>query len=149
MVTAKPQRRYEFLAHTADIGIRVRARSLKGLFTNAAFALFDISTVLGRVRPARSLRIELTALDIEELLQGWLGRLLSEWTLNGLLLSNFQLLSIKKGLNNKIHLTARVWGEVFDKTRHKIKKEIKAVTFHDLKVTKKKEGFEASVVFDV
>jgi SHS2 domain-containing protein len=33
---------YRFVDHTADLGIVVRARDIKGLFRNAALAVFDI-----------------------------------------------------------------------------------------------------------
>ena len=46
-------------------------------------------------------------------------------------------------------LVAQVMGEPFNKKKHSIKTEIKAVTYSGLSIEKTKPGWQAKVVFDV
>ncbi len=46
-------------------------------------------------------------------------------------------------------LIGRVWGETFDPERHGFKTEIKAVTYHGLKISKSKGRWYAELVLDV
>ena len=51
----------------------------------------------------------------------------------------------------EFRLTAHQWfqGEKLDFKRHRLKTEIKAVTYHQLKVQKVKDTWQAEVIFDV
>jgi hypothetical protein len=60
--------RYELLDHTADLGIRVAADTLEGLFEDAGLALFDLLTDLNRVTPAARFQFSLKAESLEGLL---------------------------------------------------------------------------------
>ncbi len=46
-------------------------------------------------------------------------------------------------------LTARVKFDFFDPDLHKIKNEIKAVTYHQIQVEKGPLGWESKIIFDV
>ena len=46
-------------------------------------------------------------------------------------------------------VTALLWGESFDPSRHRIKTEIKAVTYHQASVDPDGDGWKARMVFDV
>ena len=50
---------------------------------------------------------------------------------------------------NSRTLKALLRGECFDPVRHRIEREIKAVTYHQASVTKTGDGWLARVVFDV
>ncbi|MFH1227287.1 MAG: archease [Planctomycetota bacterium] len=140
--------KYELIPHTADMGISVKAKTLKTLFTNAAFGLFDIMTDTGKVKPVKVIKVNVSADNLDELLQGWLSALLSKWSLDNELLSGFVINSITK-VKNSFQLSGLAKGEHYDPKRHSIKTEIKAVTFHGLQVLKTKRGYEAQVIFDV
>jgi SHS2 domain-containing protein len=45
-------------------------------------------------------------------------------------------------------LHATVCGEKIDLSRHKLHKEVKAATYHDMKIEKTKEGWVIEVVCD-
>lgn len=140
--------KYELIPHTADMGIRVRAKTLKTLFTNAASGLFDIMTDTKAVRPAKAIRVNVSSNNLDELLQGWLSALHSKWALDNELLSGFTVNSITQ-VKSEYKLSGLVQGEHYDSKRHSIKTEIKAVTFHGLEVLKTKQGYQAQVIFDV
>jgi SHS2 domain-containing protein len=46
-------------------------------------------------------------------------------------------------------LKVRLTGELFNKMKHSIKTEVKAITYSGLNVEKQKSGWKARVIFDV
>jgi len=136
--------RYEFINHTADVGIKVWGESLESLFENAAYSMFDIIGELEKVKVKESLGVEIKGARTDELLADWLRNLLCRSNSEGYLLREFNVEQIdKKGLK------AKVGGERLDLSRHALKTEIKAVTYHGLEVKKAGQGWEAQVIFDV
>lgn len=137
---------YELIEHTADIGVRIKAKTLKDLFVKAGVCLFDIiaerkSNLKIRL-PKTKCVIKQKAGDLEELFVNWLNDLLSLSATKELIFVNFKI----KRLDNK-NLEAEVLGE--DIKNYKINTEIKAATYHQLKLEKKDTGWQAEVIFDV
>ncbi len=139
-----PAKKYQLINHTADIGINVKGKDQNELFTNAAGALFDLMTNTKKVLPKDTRKITLIADNTETLMNFWLSALLKEFTMENYLLDQVRITKITEK-----EITASVTGELFNPKKHRIKKEIKAVTFHDLSVTKNKKGWQAQVIFDV
>lgn len=138
------KKKYKFINHTADVGIKVWGESLESLFENAAYSMFDILTELDKVKVKESLGVEIEGKRTDELLADWLRNLLYKFNGEGYLLREFNIEEIsKKGLK------AKVRGEKLDLSRHTLKTEIKAVTYHGLEVKKTSQGWEAQVIFDV
>lgn len=138
------KKKYEFINHTADVGIKVWGKSLKSLFENAAYAMFDILTELDKVKEISLIKVKIGSGEPEELLADWLRNLLYQFNGEGYLLREFNIEEIsKKGLK------AKVAGEKLDLSRHSLKTEIKAVTYHALEVKKTGQGWEAQVIFDI
>jgi SHS2 domain-containing protein len=137
-------KRYETFDHTADVGVRVFGRTYEEIFANAAFALFDLITDLTPVREELGFPIHLTAVDPEELLVRWLNELLYLSESRQVLLKSFSFSHL-----DEQSLTAVARGEVFDPSRHVRLLEIKAVTYHQIYIGKKKDTWEARVIFDV
>ena len=137
-------KRYEIIDHTADIGLRAYGKDLKQLFTNAACGMFGILADLKNVRPKESLEIKLKAPNIEELFLSWLGELLYQYNSKGII---FKEVLIDK-LNER-SVSAQARGEKLDLKRHRLKTEIKAATYHELKVQKVKDTWQGEVIFDV
>jgi len=144
IVNNKP---YELIEHTADIGIRVKAENLEGLFCESAKALFDIIAQIKS--PARKylsltkkIRINQQAENTEELYINWLNELLSLASAKGLIFYDFK---IKKITNNSIE--ADVLGK--KSSCYKVNVEIKAATYHDLQIIENHGIWKAEVIFDV
>jgi SHS2 domain-containing protein len=138
---------YEFIEHTADIGIRVGGDSLEGLFKNASLAMFDIiaETKPSAKRQAPStqkITIRQKADSIDELFINWLNELLSLSATKELVFSDFQINNLDK--NN---LEAVAIGKGINSYR--INTEIKAATYHQLKIVQNEYGWQAEVIFDV
>src|SRR4030043_132116 len=88
---------YEILDHAGDIGIRVWADDLKGLFQEAARALFDIITdrKKGVARLKREVAVQ--GSGKEELMVAWLNELLYLHEVEELLFCDFALSEIEQG----------------------------------------------------
>ncbi|MBD3379542.1 MAG: protein archease [Candidatus Omnitrophica bacterium] len=134
-------KRYKQIAHTADLGAEIYGRSLEELFANAAFAMFDMITAdLEKVELRKEVEIEAEGVDAEDLLVTWLNELLYRSSSDEIVFSRFDIRELgDKGLK------AAVRGG----RPAKINTEIKAATYHDVKIERDGKGYKVTVVFDV
>ncbi len=135
---------YELFEHTADLGLRVQADSLEELLTEAARGL--LATLVANpqaVLPVQEKTIALSAEDLSYLLFDWLSELLYAFETEKLLFSTFDL-----RLNDG-QLSATCRGEPMDPSRHQMEHEVKAITYHGLKVEQSSEGWKAEVIVDI
>ena len=135
---------FKIIDHTGDMGIIIYGGDLKELFLNAGRAFFSLITNLNRIRSTFEHKIVLKSENLDELMVTWLGELLYLFDAKGMLLKKFDLDEI-----NKHGLKAVVRGESFQPERHVIKREIKAVTYHQVKVEKKDGKWEGRIIFDL
>jgi SHS2 domain-containing protein len=135
---------YETFDHTADLGLRVRAPDLNTLFAEAAQALFAVIVDdLGTVNVVQEVKVELAGNDREYLLFDWLKELLYCFDVQHLLFSRFTVNVTNDGL------TGAAWGEPLDRARHALAHEVKAITYHALKVEQTADGWLAEVIVDI
>lgn len=148
-------KKIEIINHTADIGIRVKGKSIKEVFENLALGMFEIM-VQNRDCPSFFERkngtvpdkIELNSLDLVSLAHDWLSELLYIFSTKHKIFKKFKINDISK-VNNSFKLEGEAIGEKFDPKIHTIKREIKAVTYHNLKVKMGRSYFSAEVIFDI
>ncbi|MDI6758521.1 MAG: archease [Candidatus Omnitrophota bacterium] len=136
---------YELIEHTADVGIKVKGKDLKRLFKNTALAMFDIIAEKKpetRARKSEKRTIKQKAGDLEELFVNWLNELLSSSAAEGLIFTNFIICRLDKN-NIEADVVAQDIGD------YKVNTEIKAATYHELKLGQVKGGWQAEVIFDV
>ncbi len=135
---------YEVVEHTADIGLRIRAPDRPGLFVEAARALFSLIVHHpDAVRPAELRRFEIPGQQDDYLLFDWLNELLYAFETERLVLSEFQVELDADGLR----ATAR--GEPLDPARHGPEHEVKAITYHGLRVESSDTGWIAELIVDI
>ncbi len=79
------EKEFEFIDHTADIGVIAYGADIKQVFANAARGLFSIITELDTVADKESRNIEITAPDLEALLVNWLNELIYLFEAKGIL----------------------------------------------------------------
>jgi SHS2 domain-containing protein len=135
---------YETFEHTADLGLRVRAPDLDTLFTEAARALFSVIVEdLDSVQPRERLDVRLPPDERALLLFDWLRQLLANFDARHLLFSRFEVRVDEGGL------TGTAWGEPLDRERHVLDHEVKALTYHGLRVEQQGGGWLAEVIVDI
>jgi len=133
---------YEFIEHTADVGVKAYGKTVAEAFEHAAKAMFDIITDSSVVSPVGQYDITLEAPDLEQLLVDFLSKLLFLNGAKNLVFGRFQV--TLQGTT----LHAHVFGEQYDTKKHKIGDEIKAVTYHILEVHQT-EPIYVQVLFDI
>jgi protein archease len=130
---------YREIEHTADWELEVWASDTGGLLEQAARGMYALSGVCLEQTQVEQRELELQAEDAESLLVVFLGELLHFIEQDNLAFDDFQI--ELDGYALRAHLTgSRV---------HKIDKEIKAVTYHNLQVRQTGLGLYVNIVFDV
>ena len=130
---------YVEIAHTADWAIKVWAPDLAGLLGEAARGMVALMEITFEGPKLINRQIELGAEDAEELLVSFLSELLFIGESEGIGFVNAYI-SLQGN-----HLSAIVDLRKILSQR----KEIKAVTFHNLVIRECAEGLETVIVFDV
>ncbi len=138
------EKNYEIFDHTADVGIIVRGRTLEEMFEKAAYAMFDIMIYAEKIEPIRKVKVSISASTLEDLLVDWLSELLYVFSTELFVMGKFNV-NIQK--DKEFSLKAICWGEPYNREKHGIKTEIKAVTYHQLKIDEK-EGY-ITILFDI
>ena len=137
-------RDFRTFEHTADIGLEGHADSLGQLFEAMGEGLVDVISPHGSAEKRKKLEIRVQADDVESLMVDFLSEVLRLFTLD-----KFIVADIKVGQINETSVVAEVAGEPYDPERHGPAEEIKAVTYHRLKVAQEGDEWIASVILDV
>lgn len=135
---------FEVFEHTADLGLRITAPDLEGLFAEAGRGLASLIVAnLEEVRPLQAREITIAGKETDYLLFDWLTELLYIFDTERLLLVDFQIQIDDQGLR------ATCRGESIDATRHQMDREVKAITYHGLRVEPTDQGWQAEVIVDI
>ena len=135
---------FETFEHTADLGLRARAADLDTLFVETARALFSaVVENLDAIRPEQKVDVRIEGDEREFLLFDWLNELLYQHDTQHLVFGRFEVRVGKTGLEGS------AWGEPFDPARHGVGHEVKAITYHGLKVEQTNDGWLAEVIVDI
>jgi SHS2 domain-containing protein len=135
---------YELLDHTADLRVRVTGTDRAELYENAGLALFDLITRSEAGSPQTVTPIRVTGADPADLMVNFLRELLYLWTGDGKLVGTIAVGSI-----SDTAIDALVTAGRHDPDRHRIRHEIKAVTYHQIDVRRTADGWQATVIFDI
>ena len=136
---------YEYIDHTADLGIRARGKTLKELFTNAAHALFETVAVLDNINPIEQTQVDVEAESVADLMVAWLDELIFRHEVDEVFFKHVEITEL-----SETRLSAYAYGEPADFAKHVVFTEIKSVTYHQLSVTQSADGeWTANVIFDL
>ncbi len=126
------RKQFEITDHTADIGVIAYGGDFADLLKNAAIGMLSLVTDLDKVENKLSKEIMVQEKDDVSLLVGWLNELLYQLEAERLIFRDFTIV-----VQDGNRLAATCQGEQWDPVRHAIKREIKAVTYHNLNIIKK------------
>ena len=138
---------YEYLPHPADVRFRAYGSTLEGVFEQAANAMFHVIIDTTTLNPERSVDIKLESRGLENLLYDYLSELLYLFEVEEIVFGQFRVDSIEKADGSYI-LHGQASGENIDLERHSFETEVKAITYHQLEITKEKGGYSAHVIVD-
>lgn len=143
--------RYRLFNHTADLGIDVFGKTQAELFSHAALALFDLMIETADIQTAQCRESESSCLsmvirgaDRTDLFVNFLREMLYLFTGEGLVLTACRIVRSRPKL-----LRAEIKAGPYDDRIHRVKTEIKAVTYHQAAVAKTAAGWRGRIIFDV
>ena len=141
---SKKKRMFRVIDHTADIGLLIKGKNKEELFAEAARGMFSVvagGRINGKLK-VRSLKLEVTGPTLEELLLSFLNELLYLAEKEKAIFNRFEV-EIKK-IKNRFYLQGRI------KENSQVpKREVKAATYHNLKVEKKDNFWQTTIILDV
>ena len=135
---------FELFDHTADIGIRSRAGTLPDLVKIAGEGLYAIIGELVPGGQAQQVSVELNNAEPAVLLRDYLDELLVLFDRDHRLATSVQVATFDPG-----RLFATLETQVVDRDRSIYHHEVKAITYHELKIREIPDGFEATFIVDI
>ncbi len=151
---------FSFFDHTGDVGVRLTGRTLDDLFAAGAAAFTETVAGSARVEPRRNIPLTLRSSAADLLLVDWLNEILYRFEVEQFLVGaaevhvsgpdlgrGYSSAASAKGTALVLRATCR--GETFDPARHLIKVLVKAITYHALDVHEDRDGWHATVIFDI
>ncbi|MFC1890521.1 archease [Thermodesulfobacteriota bacterium] len=138
-------KRYEELDHTADLRIVFYGRSIGELFRNAGLGLFELMVTPLDEGPAHMEEIRIEGDDLEDLIVNWLRELHGRFVVDGEVVTGVEDCHVVGGRT----IAARIEVVPFDSAIHRHLREIKAVTYHGVRVGEEGGRWAARIVFDV
>jgi SHS2 domain-containing protein len=136
--------RFRTVGHTGDMALRLWGRDPADLLRSGGLALFHVLAAGSPICDRESRALEVEGADLEELLVGWMNRLLLLFHLEDLLLCRFD-----PGAPVAGRVRGSVGGEALDASRHHLVREVKAVTYHGVQVEREGKWWTARVVLDL
>jgi len=133
--------RYEVLDHTADLMIKGYGSDLEECYANLAYGMFDQTVDLRDVTPSETREVDVTGFDDEDALYSFLSELLFIEAYENIVLKEFKVKI------DGLHITCTARGELLDRSKMRIRGEIKAVTFHMMDIDR--DTPSVTVLFDV
>jgi len=137
---------YEIFYTTADIGLKIKGKSLNQLFKNAAEGF---SSMLGKIKDVNSKNTEEKKINLcSESLEGLIVKFLNE-ILYIFEVKNKILVKCKvQELNNNC-IKGKIEFAEFSNSEIEYNHPVKAVTYHNLKIKKTNGFYSAKIVMDI
>ena len=135
---------YTLLDHTADIGIEVWGDTKEEALAATVESMFDLIADNDSVAAREEKTFSVSGADTADMLINLLREALYLFHGDSWLCKTCEIMEMAEE-----NITARLRGEPYDAKKHQLKMEIKAVTYHTLKIEKREQGWRARVIFDV
>ncbi len=130
----------------ADAAFEAYGKTLGELFINCAKATFEAMADLKTVTPEQVETIKLENKTVEDLLFDWLAELIYLKDLKAMLFKDF---SVKVQRNTNYRLEGEARGEAINPQKHKLRADVKAVTYHLFEIKKSDRFWKARVILDI
>ena len=127
---------FRYIEHVSDAMVEAYGRTLGEAFAHSARALVNLVCNVSKVDPDKIVSIETTGFDRKSLLYNWLEKVLLVLLIDNIILAKFEV-KIKRH-KDKYHLFSTCKGDNFLRQKHEYKVEVKAITYHGIKISDKK-----------
>lgn len=127
---------FRYIEHVSDAMVEAYGRTLGEAFAHSARGLVNLVCNVSKVDPHKIVSIETTGFDRKSLLYNWLEKVLLVLLIDNIILAKFEV-KIKRH-KDKYHLFSTCKGDNFLRQKHEYKVEVKAITYHGMKISDKK-----------
>jgi SHS2 domain-containing protein len=131
---------------TADVAIESRGDTLEELFTASAMATFEVMADTGGIQPTIKKTLHLEHSEIDGLLFDWLAEIIYLKDSEFMLFGKYDL-KITKDTNYQ--LDAEILGEEINQSKHDLRCDVKAITFHLFEVYEKNGKWISRFILDI
>jgi SHS2 domain-containing protein len=135
---------FEILEHPADVGFRAWGSSLEELFGRCGQALISIILDPSSVDPRGCWELTAEGSDLESLLVNWLNEVLFYVDTRRVVFDSFAI-----RIADPFQLSCQASGEERTPAKHPVRVSVKAVTYHQLRISRSGEQWVAEVFVDV
>jgi len=138
------EHRFEVIEHTADKGIAAYGDTFAEALQNVAYGMFSLMADLARYKPSEARTVELSADDKVSLLKAWLQELLFIFEVERVLPVEFHVREV-----SDTRLRADVRLRPFGPDIEWVGSQVKAVTYHGMRVEELDHGYRVQAIVDV
>lgn len=140
---------FRYINHTADIQSQSWGRTLEDAFSQCALSLMAIITPnLEKISPQIEKSVKIKAEDKEALLFDFLSEFLYIFDVEELIFNEINVEYIEK-INKHYKLKVTMKGEKFNKKKHDIGTEVKAITYSFINIDESEDDVKINIVFDI
>lgn len=139
-------KKFKYIEHTAEAGFQAFGKTMEQAFSNAVLAMSNMLTDVSKIALNRFEKIKLSAQTKENLLVDFLTEILFLMEVKGFIPAKASKIKIVQSAK-KCALESKLCGD--DIKNCKTHGDIKAITYHELKVEKRGGNWMVQVVVDV
>jgi SHS2 domain-containing protein len=129
---------------TADFEFEATADSLESLFAECGKAVFMAITDIGLIDARLPVEFNISAESEEDLLFSFLSELIFLKDTKKMLFSAFDI-----EISGNYSLSCKAKGEPINRLKHQPRIDVKAATYHKMKITKTDSVFTVRVILDL
>jgi len=135
---------FGYLEHTADKGVIGYGDTLEAALENTAYGMFSLMAELPRYTATEERPVEVSGGDDISVLKAWLEELVFIFEVDRFLPVEFHVVELTNG-----KLRGRIRGRPFGPDIEWLGPQVKAVTYHEMKVEKIDDRYRVQAIVDV
>jgi SHS2 domain-containing protein len=128
----------------ADFEFEAYGETLPDLFAQCGKAVFMAITDIDTISASQKVEFEVSGETLEDLLFAFLSELIFLKDTRKMFFCDFAI-----EITGSYQLYCKAMGETIDRQKHQTKTDVKAPTYHKLKITQDETGFGAKVILDL
>lgn len=147
---------FDYEEHTADIIVNGYGNTPKRAIEAVTLGILNLIYDIDKVEKKEMKEIEIKCNDILEVIHDVAEKCLEEFYVNNFAIRDLDVINMRKLKNPENrkkyywYVRFRIYGEKYEKEKHNFKKEVKAVTMHDIDIQRLKKAYwTTSVVVDL
>ena len=135
---------FELFDHTADVGVRAHAADFSGLVEPATNGLYAVIGELAAEGDTKRMEFTFEGDDPSTLLRDYLAELLFAFEQESLCATSVEVVEFS---DQRLHVIGRM--APVNESQSEFHREVKAVTYHELKIQPIEGGYQATYIVDI